>query len=92
MSSTKNLFINGEWLAGAGVAMESIDPAKNQVVWHGQAATAEQVDAAMTAARQAFPAWAALDFSERLAIVKRFAELLDENKEHLAHVMADRRR
>ena len=28
MSSTKNLFINGEWLAGAGVAMESIDPAK----------------------------------------------------------------
>ncbi|RUO20298.1 succinylglutamate-semialdehyde dehydrogenase [Aliidiomarina haloalkalitolerans] len=88
MSSTKNLFINGEWLAGAGVAMESIDPAKNQVVWHGQAATAEQVDAAMTAARQAFPAWAALDFSERLAIVKRFAELLDENKEHLAHVMA----
>lgn len=88
MSSTKNLFINGEWLAGAGVAMESIDPAKNQVVWHGQAATAEQVDAAMTAARQAFPAWAALDFSERLAIVKRFAELLDENKEHLAHVIA----
>lgn len=88
MSSMKNLFINGEWLAGAGVAMESIDPAKNEVVWQGQAATAEQVDAAMTAARQAFPAWAALDFSERLAIVKRFAELLDDNKEHLALVMA----
>ncbi|MCH8502563.1 MAG: succinylglutamate-semialdehyde dehydrogenase [Aliidiomarina sp.] len=88
MSSSNSLFINGEWLAGAGVAMESIDPAKNQVVWQGQAASAEQVDAAMTAARAAFPAWSSQSFSERLAVVKRFAELLEENKEHLALVMA----
>lgn len=88
MSSMKSLFLNGEWLAGAGVAMESIDPAKNQVVWQGQAATAEQVDAAMTAARAAFPAWSSQSFAERLVVVKRFAALLEENKEHLALVMA----
>lgn len=86
--SAANLWINGAWVAGQGEAFTSVDPARNKVVWEGQAASAEQVDAAVMAARQAFPAWAALTFAERLAVVKRFAELLEANKQEFAAVIA----
>lgn len=86
--SSKTLFIDGQWLAGAGENMVSVDPAKNQEIWHGQAATAEQVDAAMQAARKAFPAWSRMSFADRLAIVQKFSQLLEENKEALALVIA----
>jgi succinylglutamic semialdehyde dehydrogenase len=86
--SSKTLFIDGQWLAGAGEDMVSIDPAKNQEIWHGQAATAQQVDAAMQAARKAFPAWSRMSFADRLAIVQKFSQLLEENKEALALVIA----
>ena len=86
--SLKTLFIDGQWLAGAGEDMVSIDPAKNEEIWRGQAATAEQVDAAMQAARKAFPAWSRTSFADRLAIVQKFSKLLEENKEALALVIA----
>ena len=86
--SLKTLFIDGQWLAGAGENMVSIDPAKNQEIWHGQAATVEQVDVAMHGARKAFPAWSRMSFADRLAIVQKFSQLLEENKEALALVIA----
>ncbi|RUO34161.1 succinylglutamate-semialdehyde dehydrogenase [Aliidiomarina sanyensis] len=81
-------FINGVWQSGEGAEFTSVDPAKDTVVWRGQAASAQQVDAAMRAARAAFPAWAAMAFEDRLSRVKRFASLLEENKEGMALVMA----
>lgn len=86
--SSKTLFIDGQWLAGAGEEMVSIDPAKNEEIWRGQAATAEQVDVAMKAARKAFPAWSRTSFADRLLIVQKFSKLLEENKEALALVIA----
>ena len=47
-------WINGQWVSGQGDAFDSIDPARNEVVWQGKAATAEQIDDAMKAARTAF--------------------------------------
>ncbi|EKE84521.1 succinylglutamate-semialdehyde dehydrogenase [Idiomarina xiamenensis] len=81
-------FINGRWQPGAGDTFESIDPAKDEVVWQAQGATEAQVDEAVMAARHAFVGWAERDFSERLAICQRFAELLEQNKEALALVIA----
>jgi len=37
-------FINGEWVAGQGHDLVSIDPAKNEVIWEGKSATASQID------------------------------------------------
>ena len=42
---SNNLFINGQWLAGQGDLFKSLNPAEGSVVWQGNAATAEQVDA-----------------------------------------------
>lgn len=88
MSEHASLWINGQWLAGEGEVLESIDPARNQVVWQGRCATPQQVDQAVHAARQAFPAWARMSFDKRLKIAKRFAELLEQNKEELALAIA----
>jgi len=82
-------FIDGCWSAGNGKTFKSIDPARNQPVWTGAAADDNQVDAAVMAARKAFPEWSQRSLEERLAICKRFSELLAENKEELAQTMAE---
>lgn len=81
-------FINGRWLAGEGQGFDSIDPAKNSSVWHGKAASSEQVDKAVAAARKAFLEWSLTSFENRLKTVKRFAALLEENKDELASLIA----
>ncbi|WNO60502.1 succinylglutamate-semialdehyde dehydrogenase [Rheinheimera sp. MMS21-TC3] len=81
-------FINGQWLVGKGETFSSIDPAKNQPIWQGESATAEQVEQAIVAARQAQYDWAGVSFDDRVAIIKKFAELLASNKEHLALTIA----
>ncbi|QHJ11700.1 N-succinylglutamate 5-semialdehyde dehydrogenase [Paraglaciecola mesophila] len=81
-------FIAGQWHAGQGHAIESIDPAKKNQIWQAKSASTEQVNQAVTSAREATVAWAALSFEERLAYVKRFGELLAENKDMLALTIA----
>ncbi|PHI38492.1 succinylglutamate-semialdehyde dehydrogenase [Pseudoalteromonas sp. GCY] len=80
--------INGEWIAGQGASFSSVNPANNDVIWSANAATAEQVDGAVTAAREAFYSWSDMSFEARLEIVKRFAEVLKENSEELAIAIA----
>jgi len=82
-------FINGQWQPGQGALFTSIDPAKNQQIWQGQAADEQQVDAAFKAARQAFEGWADLPFEARADIAKAFAAQLTENKEALALTIAE---
>jgi succinylglutamic semialdehyde dehydrogenase len=86
--SQQTHFINGHWLMGEGEQMSSIDPAKNVPVWSGNTASVDQVDTAITAAREAFIEWSFNSFDTRLAIVKKFASLLEENKTEFAHIIA----
>lgn len=86
--NTQTLFINGHWLAGNGHPVTSVDPAKNAIIWEANAASAEQVDTAVKAAREAFLGWSDLSFEARLTIIKKFAQLLDENKAQLSKVIA----
>ncbi|MCC2617395.1 succinylglutamate-semialdehyde dehydrogenase [Aestuariibacter halophilus] len=86
--TTQAHFIGGQWIAGQGHDITSVDPAKNLPIWSAKSASPEQVDAAVNAARDAFVAWSDMGFEARLAIVKRFAELLEENKPALTKVIA----
>jgi len=83
-----NQFINGQWLAGQGAPLKSIDPAKNQVLWQGKTASPEQVDSAVNAARHSQFAWYMSGLEQRMAIIKQFASLLDTHKEELALLIA----
>lgn len=81
-------FINGSWLEGQGHEMKSLNPAKNEVIWQGNTATATQVNEAVNAARTAFNTWALTSLEDRIAIVEKFAEQLTTNKEALAVTIA----
>ncbi len=81
-------WIAGEWVAGQGEPMNSLSPYNNEVVWEGDSATPAQVDAAVSAAREAFQSWKKLSFAEREAIVLAFAEQVKEHSEQIAEVIA----
>ena len=77
-------FINGEWLAGSGAELATIDPATGKQTWASKEATAQDVARACAAAHAAFDAWALTPLAERIAICTRFRDLLKENAEELA--------
>jgi succinylglutamic semialdehyde dehydrogenase len=81
-------FIAGDWLTGQGHDIQSIDPAKKNIIWQAKSASQEQVDLAVKAARSAFITWSNLAFEQRLDYVKKFAELLGQNKQALALTIA----
>ncbi|NIY85327.1 succinylglutamate-semialdehyde dehydrogenase [Vibrio hepatarius] len=81
-------WIAGEWVAGQGEPMNSLSPYNNEVIWEGDSATPAQVDAAVSAAREAFQSWKKLSFAEREAIVLAFAEQVKEHSEQIAEVIA----
>ena len=82
-------FINGEWLDGNGSAFSSINPATSESIWTGNSADSNQVSNAVMAARHAFTPWSELHVDERLVLIKQFAKLLDENKQHLSEIISD---
>lgn len=82
-------YIAGQWLAGDGEPLESLDPVSQAVVWSGRAASAAQVAAAVAAARAAFPAWARRPVEERIAVLERFAASLKGRSEELARAIGE---
>lgn len=81
-------FINGQWHAGKGHGVTSSNPANGEIIWRGQTATAEQVNAAVDAARGAQFAWFMLGFEARLKIVEAYRSQLEANKAELAETIA----
>ncbi|MFA3791795.1 succinylglutamate-semialdehyde dehydrogenase [Aliiglaciecola sp. SL4] len=86
--TTQAHYIAGEWHLGEGHDIQSIDPAKNTIIWQAKSASSKQIDTAIKAARKAFLSWSDLPLEKRLDIVKRYAELLTENKQDLALTIA----
>jgi len=82
-------FIAGVWQAGQGEAFESLNPVSQAVIWQGQGATADQVEAAVQAARQAFPAWGRRPLEERIAVLERFAACLKDKADLLARAIGE---
>jgi succinylglutamic semialdehyde dehydrogenase len=83
------LYIAGNWQAGQGEAFESLNPVTQQVLWSGQGATVAQVDAAVRAARQAFPAWASQTLEARIAVLEAFAASLKNQANALAQCIGE---
>ncbi|QJI39125.1 succinylglutamate-semialdehyde dehydrogenase [Pseudomonas sp. ADAK13] len=84
-----SLYIAGSWLAGQGDVVESLNPVTQQVVWSGNSATTEQVESAVQAARQAFPAWAKRSLEERLSVLEAFAANLKSRADELARCIGE---
>ncbi|QPC37846.1 succinylglutamate-semialdehyde dehydrogenase [Pseudomonas fragi] len=83
------LYIAGAWQDGQGEAFESLNPVTQQVLWAGQGADAGQVDAAVKAARQAFPQWARQTFEQRLSVLEAFAASLKNHADELSRCIGE---
>ena len=79
-------FIDGKPVAGAGATFEVIEPATGQVLGRTSDATEAELNAAVAAAKGAFPAWAALTGDKRKEILHRIADLIEERAEDIAAV------
>lgn len=66
----------------------SYDPASGDKVWEGRAADADDVSAAMAAARLAFSAWSRRPAEERAAIARAFARVIERRGEELARLIS----
>src|SRR3954454_9728980 len=84
------------WIGGRRVAGTSgrrgpvYDPATGRLAREVDFATAEEVDAAVRAAHDAFPAWRSTSISKRTEILFRIRNLVDQHrKEIAAHLTAE---
>ncbi|WP_164486854.1 succinylglutamate-semialdehyde dehydrogenase [Pseudomonas orientalis] len=84
-----SLYIAGSWLAGQGELFESRNPVTQQVLWSGNGATAEQVESAVQAARQAFPDWARRSLEERIVVLETFAAALKRRADEIARCIGE---
>lgn len=80
--------IGGQWLtAASGATFDSRSPADGSVIGAVPDMGADEATAAVTAAHEAFPDWAARTGKDRAAILRRWYELLIEHTEELAQLM-----
>lgn len=80
-----DLYIGGRWVAPrSGAYLPSVNPATEDVLCEVAHAGDDDVDAAVAAARDAWPAWAALPGKERAKYVYRIARQLQERSREFA--------
>lgn len=82
-------FINGKWIEpGSGAKRAVENPSRRVPICEIGCGGAEEIDAAVRAAKSAFPAWRALPASERGKCLGKVADLIEANQEELARILA----
>ncbi len=81
-------FVGGEWVEGARVA-EDINPSDtDDVVGRFVQADAKQAEAAIAAAKDAFPAWSRSGIQLRHDILKRVGDEILARKDELGRLLS----
>lgn len=81
------LFIDNQWVEGKkGKTFECFNPANGERLATCVDATKEDVDIAVSAAWSAFESWKKVSPQERMTLLLKIADLIDENAEKLAMV------
>ncbi|MFQ6012150.1 MAG: aldehyde dehydrogenase family protein [Thermoplasmata archaeon] len=84
---THPIFIEGKEASSYSTFPDRSPSNTDRILGHFQKAGREEVGRAMEAALRAFPAWAAADWRERVAVFRRTADLLAREKFDLAALM-----
>src|SRR6478609_2227992 len=69
--------------------LDVYNPSSGDVISKVPLSAASEVDAAVTAARAAFPAWAATPIKERVQVFYRYKTLLEQNIDELAALVTE---
>jgi betaine-aldehyde dehydrogenase len=81
------LSIGGELVGGAGASLAVENPYTTETIVEVNSASPEQVEAAVAAAREAWPAWAQTTAGERCELLHEVARRLRADAEALARTM-----
>jgi aldehyde dehydrogenase (NAD+) len=89
MRAYEQLYINGQWVASAGSGTLSVtDSATEEVIATIPDGAPADVDAAVAAAKAAFPAWSALSKEERAAYLMKIHAGLEARTDEIAQIIA----
>ena len=78
------MLIGGETVSGRGPGTAVVNPATEEAIEDVASATQEQVDAAVRAARDAFPGWKRTPAPERGEMLHELSRWIGEHTEDLA--------
>jgi acyl-CoA reductase-like NAD-dependent aldehyde dehydrogenase len=90
-TSTKtvdNVIAGEETGAAGGETFEKLAPATGEVLSSVARSRKEDVDAAISAAQSAQPDWAARNVTDRGAVLRRIAQLLERDREEVAAIVS----
>jgi hypothetical protein len=83
------LFINGEFVPSkSGKKFDIINPNNEKFAASVYEADVEDVDAAVDAAKAAFPSWSALAATERQAYLEKLADAIEKNLDEIGYLEA----
>ncbi|MEV0670041.1 aldehyde dehydrogenase family protein [Mycobacterium sp. NPDC050441] len=89
MQNHDSNYIDGKWAVSSGTTrIPVINPANDEVIAEVVAGTTADVDAAVAAARGAFPAWSATPVGERADYLTAIAGKLAERSEDVARTIS----
>ncbi|PZG18602.1 aldehyde dehydrogenase family protein [Nonomuraea aridisoli] len=85
----RQLYIGGSWTASASdEPIEVVNPATEEIIDRVPAGSPDDVEAAVEAARRAFPAWSQSAAAERGKLLGEAAELLKQRSQEMAETIA----
>jgi aldehyde dehydrogenase (NAD+) len=89
MREVKRFYIGGQWVATQSTAEHIlINPSTEEPIGVVSLAHTDDVNAAVAAARSAFPAWSSTDLAERIALVERIHAIYSARIEEVAQAIS----
>jgi len=82
-------YISGEFVSGSNGNLDIMSPIDGSIISQVALSSTEDVDKAVRAAREAFPAWSNMPIKERVQIFFRYKQLLEDNIEELTNLVVE---
>ncbi len=79
-------YVNGEWVGSRGELVDVVNPANGNVIARVPISAKEEIESAIDAAQEAFPAWRATTPLARTRCLFRLKELMEVHFEELSRV------
>ena len=89
MSARQQIYVGGNWVDSAGDgSIDVVNPSNEEVIGSVPDGVGADVAAAVAAAREAFPGWAATPLEERLGYIEKLAGQLGARSEEIGELIS----
>src|SRR3954465_5298303 len=82
-------YVGGDFVSTPRPLLEVYNPSSGDVISKVPLSATAEVDAAVQAARAAFPAWSAMPIKERVQVFYRYKTLLEQNIDELSALITE---